>query len=206
MQENASIYFTSGCGRCAFGGTPQCKVHRWPKELALLRQLALDCGLAEELKWGMPCYVFQKSNVAMVCAFKDYCAISFFKGSLLNDADKLLSKPGENTQAARLIKFTDYKTVVELKSTIKAYIFEAIEIEKAGLKVDYDKNKSQEIPEEFADFLKKDATLKKAFYNLTPGRQRAYIINFTAPKQSKTRIARIQKCVPMILAGRGLND
>lgn len=205
MNANVDAYFTEGCGRCPLGGTPQCKVHNWTEELKLLRKIILDCGLTEESKWGVPCYTFQKSNVLILAAFNYYCSISFFKGALLSDDHKILTKPGENTQAARLLKFTNVQEIAKLKAIIKAYIFEAIEVEKEGLEVVLKKNLAP-IPVELQTQFDNDPTFRAAFEGLTPGRQRGYILYFSAPKQSKTREARIAKCTPKILNGKGLND
>ena len=161
------------------GGTPDCKVHRWPEELAKLRKIVLDCGLTEELKWGIPCYTYNKSNVATVSAFNEYCSISFFKGALLKDAHRILEKPGKNTQAARLVRFTNVQEIDKLETVLKDYIFEAIEVEKTGLKVDFKKN-PEPIPEELQDKFDEIPALKNAFDALTPGRQRAYILYFSA--------------------------
>ena len=205
MNTSVDTYFTAGCGRCPLGGTPECKVHHWTEELKQLRRIILGCGLNEESKWGVPTYTFQKSNVLILAAFKEYCSISFFKGALLSDTDKILTKPGENTQAGRLIKFTNVQEIAKLKSTIKAYIFEAIEVEKEGLEVNFKKN-PEPIPMELQAPFEKDPTFKTAFEKLTAGRQRGYILYFSAPKQAKTREARIEKCKPKILVGIGLND
>lgn len=205
MNTSVESYFSDGCGRCPLGGTSRCKVHNWTEELKLLRSLIIDCGLEEESKWGVPTYTYHKNNVLILAAFNEYCSISFFKGALLSDDAKILEKPGKNTQAARLIKFTDVKEIPKLKSKIKAYIFEAIEVEKAGLKVEFEKN-PQPIPEELLNKFEENPKVKSAFERLTPGRQRGYILFFSAPKQSKTRISRIEKCIPKILSGIGLND
>ena len=205
MNTSVDEYFLEGCRRCPLGGTPDCKVHNWTEELKLLRSLILDCGLEEESKWGVPTYTYHANNVLILAAFKEYCSISFFKGALLSDEAKILEKPGKNTQAARLIKFTDIKEVTQLKSTIKSYIFEAIEIEKAGLEVKFEKN-PEPIPEELQVKLDENPKLKSAFEALTPGRQRGYILFFSAPKQSKTRDSRIEKSIPKILKGKGMND
>ena len=205
MNTSVDEYFLEGCRRCPLGGTPDCKVHNWTEELKLLRSLILDCGLEEESKWGVPTYTYHANNVLILAAFKAYCSISFFKGALLSDEAKILEKPGKNTQAARLIKFTDIKEVTQLKSTIKSYIFEAIEIEKAGLEVKFEKN-PEPIPEELQVKLDENPKLKSAFEALTPGRQRGYILFFSAPKQSKTRDSRIEKSIPKILKGKGMND
>lgn len=206
MNTSIESYFTDGCGRCALGGTPDCKVRKWPQELKALRHIVLSCGLTEEVKWGVPCYTYQKNNVLIVSAFKDNCTLSFFKGSLLSDTDNILIKPGEESQAARLIRFTHVKQIAELEDVLRAYIFEAIEVEKAGLKVKFKSTEEYAVPEEFQRRLDADAALKKAFKALTPGRQRGYLIHFTQAKQTKTREARIDKCIPMIMRGIGMGD
>ena len=191
--------------RCPLGGTPDCKVHSWQAELKRLREIVLDCGLTEELKWSVPCYTHNGKNVFILSAFVDYCAISFFKGALLKDPQELLVKPGENSQAARYLKFTSLLQINEQETVIRAFIKEAIAIEKAGLKVQF-KKEPEPIPEEFQVFLDGDPHLKQAFESLTPGRKRGYILHFTQPKQSKTRVSRIEKCIPKILAGLGFHD
>jgi uncharacterized protein YdeI (YjbR/CyaY-like superfamily) len=182
------------------------KAERWQEELKKLRMIILDCQLTEELKWGKPCYTFQKSNIVIIVGFKEYCALLFCKGALLNDANGILIKPGENTQAARQIRFTNVREIVEMEPILKAYIYEAIEVEKAGLEVNFKKATEFVIPEEFQNKLAEIPALKSAFDALTPGRQRAYILYFSAPKQSKTRESRVEKCMPQILNGKGLND
>jgi uncharacterized protein YdeI (YjbR/CyaY-like superfamily) len=182
------------------------KSKNWQKELEQLRIIVLDCGLTEELKWGVPCYSFQKSNIVLIHVFKEYCALLFFKGALLNDANNILIQQTENVQSARQIRFTGFREIVEMESILKAYIYEAIEVEKSGLKVAFKKTKEYTIPEEFQDKLKENPKLKTAFKALTPGRQRAYFLYFSAPKQSKTRESRIEKSIPQILDGKGLND
>jgi uncharacterized protein YdeI (YjbR/CyaY-like superfamily) len=182
------------------------KAKKWQEEIEKLRNVVLDCGLTEELKWGVPCYTFQKSNIVLINVFKEYCALMFFKGALLNDANGILVQQTKNVQAARQSRFTNVREVVKLKPTLKAYIHEAIEVEKAGLKVPFKKTKEFDIPEEFQNKLNKTPALKKAFKALTPGRQRAYLLYFSAPKQSKTREARIEKSTQQILSGKGLND
>ena len=178
---------------------------KWQEEMGKLRRIILDCGLTEELKWGKPCYTFQKNNVVIIQGFKEYCALLFFKGALLNDPKSILIKPRENTQAGRQIRFTNAREIVEMEPVLKAYIYEAIEVEKAGLKVDFKKN-TETIPEEFQKKLDEIPALKTAFEALTPGRQRAYILYFSAPKQSKTRESRVEKSIQQILNGKGLND
>ena len=185
---------------------PAGKAGKWQKELEKLRMIILDCQLTEELKWGVPCYTFQKRNMVLVHVFKDYCAILFFKGALLNDPNGILIQQTKNTQAARQIRFTNVREIVEMETILKAYIYEAIELEKAGLKVNYKKTTEFIIPEEFHKKLDKIAALKTAFDALTPGRQRAYFLYFSQPKQSKTRESRVEKCMQQILNGKGLND
>jgi uncharacterized protein YdeI (YjbR/CyaY-like superfamily) len=182
------------------------KSKKWQEELEKLRMIILDCQLTEELKWGKPCYTFQKSNIVVIIPLKEYCALMFCKGALLNDANGILIKPGENTQAGRWIKFTNVREIVEMETILKAYIYEAIEVEKAGLEVNYKKTSEFIIPEEFQNKLDEIPALKTAFDALTPGRQRAYILYFSAPKQSKTRESRVEKCMQQILNGKGLND
>ncbi|HWZ23559.1 MAG TPA: YdeI family protein [Cytophagaceae bacterium] len=182
------------------------KAKKWQKEIEQLRIIVLDCGLTEELKWGVPCYSFQKSNIVLIHVFKEYCALLFFKGTLLKDTKGILIQQTENVQAARQIRFTNVQEIVKMKTILKAYIYEAIEVEKAGLKVDLKKTTEFSIPEEFQKKLTKTPALKTAFKALTPGRQRAYLLYFSAPKQSKTREARIEKYMPQILNGKGLND
>jgi len=182
------------------------KSTKWQKEQEKLRKIVLDCHLAEELKWGTPCYTFQKSNIVLIHAFKEYCALLFFKGALLKDASGILIQQTKNVQAARQIRFTNVREIVEMEPILKAYIHEAIEAEKTGLKVKFKKTSEFTIPEEFQNRLDAIPALKTAFNALTPGRQRAYIVYFSAPKQSKTREARIAKCVQQILNGKGLND
>ena len=176
---------------------------KWQEELEKLRQIILDCGLTEELKWGKPCYTFQESNIVILQGFEEFCALLFAKGALLNDPDGVLKKFG--WQAARRIPFTNVREIVEMEPILKAYIREAIEAEKAGLKVIYKKN-PEPIPEELQNKLDEIPALKTAFHALTPGRQRGYILYFSAAKQSKTREARVEKCVQQILDGKGLND
>ncbi len=182
------------------------KAEKWQKELAQLRLIALNCGLTEELKWGCPCYTFEKNNVVLIHYFKEYCAFLFHKGALLNDADGILIQQTENVQAARQIRFTHLKQIVEIETALKTYIFEAIEVEKAGLKVELKKTEAFKMPEEFETKLAENAAFKTAFEALTQGRQRAYLLHFSAPKQAKTRESRVEKYIPQILDGKGLND
>jgi uncharacterized protein YdeI (YjbR/CyaY-like superfamily) len=182
------------------------KAQKWQKELAKLRTIILDCQLSEELKWGVPCYSFQESNIVLIHVFKEYCALLFIKGALLHDANGILIQQTKNVQAGRQIRFTNVREIVEMETILKAYIFEAIEVEKAGLKVNFKKATEFIIPEEFQNKLDEIPALKTAFDALTPGRQRAYILFFSEPKQSKTRESRVEKCMQQILNGKGLND
>jgi uncharacterized protein YdeI (YjbR/CyaY-like superfamily) len=182
------------------------KEKKWQEEIEKLRTIILDCQLTEELKWGVPCYSFQKSNVVLIHVFKEYCAILFVKGALLKDANGILITQTENVQAARQVRFTNVQEIVEMEAILKAYIGEAIEVEKAGLKVNYKKATEFSIPDEFQNKLDEFPALETAFYALTPGRQRAYLLYFSAPKQSKTRESRVEKCMKQILNGKGLND
>ena len=182
------------------------KASKWQKEYEKLRTIILDCGLTEELKWGNPCYTFEDNNIILIHGFKEYCAVLFFKGALLSDANKILIQQTENVQSARQVRFTNVKEIVEMEKILKAYIYEAIEVEKAGLKVKLKKTSEFKIPEEFQNKLNKKPALKKAFEALTPGRQRAYISHFSQPKLPKTREARVEKNIPRILDGKGLDD
>ena len=182
------------------------KAKNWQKELQQLRVIALDCGLVEELKWGVPCYTFQEANVVLIHSFKEYCAFLFMKGALLNDTHGILVQQTENVQSARQIRFTDVHEIVKEEPVLKTYIYEAIEVEKAGLKMPMKKTAAFAVPEEFQHQLDHHPHLKAAFDALTPGRQRAYLLHFAAPKQSKTRTARVEKCMPQILDGKGLDD
>ena len=199
------------------------KETKWQKEYEKLRTIILDCGLIEELKWGCPCYTrppglspsvkaraggraFQNTNIVLIHGFKEYCALLFFKGALLNDPNDILIQQTKNVQSARQARFTNVREIVKMERILKAYIYEAIEVEKAGLRVKLKKTSNFEIPDEFQNKLNKNAALKKAFNGLTPGRQRAYLFYFSQPKQSKTRQARVEKYMPQILKGKGLDD
>lgn len=181
------------------------KAKKWREEIETLRTILLDCPVTEEFKWRSPCYTFKKSNVVAIWGLKEHCALAFFKGVLLKDAEGVLIAPGENSRSMRMIKFTSVPEIVEMEAILKSYIHEAIEVEKAGLKVDF-RNDDLVSPDEFVDKLDENPDLKTAFEALTPGRQRGYILYFSQPKQSKTRLSRIEKCVPRIFDGRGLND
>ena len=182
------------------------RAKQWQEEFEKLRMIVLDSGLTEELKWGVPCYTFETRNVVLIHGFKEYCALLFVKGALLRDAKGILITQTENTQAARQIRFTNVREIVEMEPILKAYIHEAIEVEKAGLKVDFKETAGFKIPGEFQSKLDEIPALKTAFDALTPGRQRAYILYFSAPKQAQTRESRVEKCMQQILNGKGLND
>jgi len=182
------------------------KADRWKNEFSMLRAIALDCSLKEEIKWGQPCYTFQNNNIVLIHGFKEYCALLFFKGALMKDPKGILIQQTKNVQAARQIRFTNVSEIEKMEKTLKAYIKNAIEVEKAGLKINYKKTTEYNIPEEFQKKLKASAALKKAFNALTPGRQRAYLFYFSQAKQAKTREARIDKYTNQILAGKGLTD
>jgi|SRR5688572_14776143 len=179
---------------------------KWQQELEQLRMIILDCGLTEELKWGCPCYTFDKKNIVLIHVFKEYCAMLFFKGALLKDPKGILIQQTENVQAARQVRFTDVKQIIKQERILKAYILEAIEVEKKGIKVELKKTNEFSMPDEFKKKLAITPSLKNAFNELTPGRQRAYLLYFSAAKQSKTRESRIEKSIPQILDGKGLND
>ncbi|MEY3854669.1 MAG: hypothetical protein RIS68_683 [Bacteroidota bacterium] len=178
----------------------------WREELIVLRSLVLECGLAEELKWGSPCYVQGKSNVVIIQGFKEYCGLMFFKGALMTDEKGLLSKPGENTQSGRQIRFTSLQQIIDQADILKSYIQEAMDIEQAGLKVVHKQLNEYPVPEELTEIFSKNLALKQAFEGLTPGRQRAYLMHFSEPKQSATRITRIERMEDKIMRGKGMTD
>lgn len=182
------------------------KAKNWQQEFEQLRTIILDCGLTEELKWGCPCYTYDKKNIVLIHGFKEYCAVLFFKGALLADPKGILIQQTENVQVPRQVRFTSLKEVTKLAPVLKKYIREAVEVEKSGLKPELKKTSEFSMPEEFERILKEDATLKRAFKELTPGRQRAYLLHFSSAKQSKTRVSRIEKAIPQIMEGRGLDD
>lgn len=182
------------------------KAKQWQKELEKLRKIVLGCDLIEELKWGTPCYTYEKNNIVLIHVFKEYCALLFFKGALLKDKKGILVQQTENVQAARQIRFTNVQEIVKMEKNVKAYIYEALQVEEAGLKVPLKKVSELAIPEEFQNKLTKNRALKTSFYALTPGRQRGYLLYFSSAKQSKTREARVEKSMKQILAGKGLDD
>jgi uncharacterized protein YdeI (YjbR/CyaY-like superfamily) len=182
------------------------KATKWQREYEKLRMIILQCGLTEELKWGCPCYTFEDKNIILIHGFKEYCAVLFFKGALLGDPEGILIQQTENVQSARQVRFKSVQEIVKMERTLKVYIYEAMEVEKVGLQVKLKKTKDYKIPEEFQSKLDKMPRLKASFDSLTPGRQRAYIFHFSQPKQSKTRVARVEKYIPQILKGKGLDD
>lgn len=202
-----STYFELGCGRCELHATPHCRVHLWPGALAALREIALESGLNEVRKWGVPCYVNDAGkNIALLGAFKDHCLISFFKGALLDDPESALESPGSNSQSTRQMRFNTAKQVQDAKDVLLRFLYEATANEAAGKKVVLKKPAEYDIPEEFQQVLGADSALAEAFEELTPGRRRAYLMHFGQPKKPETRIARIEKAREDILNGIGLND
>jgi uncharacterized protein YdeI (YjbR/CyaY-like superfamily) len=182
------------------------KAKKWQQESQKLRKIILDCRLTEDVKWRQPCYTFENHNIVLIQGFKEYCALLFFKGALLKDAQGVLVKPGENSQSAHQIRFTSVQEIAGMEPVLKAYIHEAVEVEKSGLKVKLKKITERKIPQELENKLNEMPALKTAFHALTPGRQRAYLLYFSGAKQSKTREARVEKCMKQILKGKGLND
>ncbi|MCB0737587.1 MAG: YdeI/OmpD-associated family protein [Bacteroidetes bacterium] len=205
MNTNVEQYFIDGCGRCELGGTPDCKVHLWTELLAQLRTLLVESGLNEESKWGVPCYTYNGSNVAILGALKDNASVGFFKGVLLKDEQNLLVAPGKNSQAVRQFRFTSTSELLKVEQHVRAYLQEAIEIEKSGQKVEFGAN-PEPIPAELQNKLDNDPLFQSAFEALTPGKQRGYILHFSQPKNAATRISRIDKCAPKILNGEGMHD
>jgi uncharacterized protein YdeI (YjbR/CyaY-like superfamily) len=205
MNPKVDLFLMDGCGRCKLYQTPQCKVHKWPEELNTLRGLILQFGLEEEIKWGFPCYTLNGKNILMLAPFKDNCSISFFKGALLKE-NPILEKSGENSNTFRLIRFQGIDRIFKEKESIQKIIQEAIEIEKSGKKLPKTDYSAIELPEELENAFEDDHIFKAAFKSLTPGRQRGYILHFSQPKQTQTRINRIEKCKSAILNGKGLNE
>jgi uncharacterized protein YdeI (YjbR/CyaY-like superfamily) len=206
MNQQVDHYLAQGCGRCKLYETPACKVHNWQKELVSLRLILLQCGLNEEVKWSHPCYTFNGKNLIMLYAFKEYCAITFFNGALLQDNSNLLVQQTENVQSGRQMRFNSSQTIIDNEATIKAYIFEAIEVEKAGIKIEPKKTEDYPVPDELIIEFEKSSEFKKAFKALTPGRQRGYLLHFAQPKQSTTRTNRIEKYRQAIMHGKGMHD
>jgi uncharacterized protein YdeI (YjbR/CyaY-like superfamily) len=206
MNPQVDIILEEGCGRCKLVGTPQCRMIIRSLEMKALREIALESGLEEEVKWGFPAYTFKKKNIFMLGSFKEYSSIMFFKGALLSDPEKILVQPTEHSNAGRQLRFTNAKEILNAKKSVLAYIFEAIEVEKSGAKVEAKKTSEYPIPEELKDKFKELPELKAAFENLTPGRQRGYLLHFSQAKQSATRLSRIEKCMEAIFNGKGMNE
>jgi uncharacterized protein YdeI (YjbR/CyaY-like superfamily) len=204
MNINVDKYLVNGCMRCKYGGTPKCKVLNWVEELVALRAVVMETGLKEEIKWGVPVYTHHGKNIITINALKESANIGFFKGALLTDKHKILQQQG-NIQSARIIKFSNVNDIIKIKETLKLYVLEAIAIEESGKKVLLKKN-PEPIPEELLDAFEQEPSFKKAFYKLTPGRQRAYIIYFSQAKQIQTRIKRIENYKTQIFEGKGMND
>ncbi len=205
MVKSVQDYLVRGCGRCSLFDTPDCKVHRWREELLLMREMANASELTETSKWGVPCYTFQGKNVLLISAFKEYCAMSFFKGALLKDPMALLEKQGENSHAERILKITDIEQLYDVKSAVMRLIVQAVQLEKEGRQVD--KNTSaMPYPQELVDIMREDEDFRHAFDRLTPGRQRGYLLYFSAARQSATRTSRIKKYMPAIREGKGIHD
>jgi uncharacterized protein YdeI (YjbR/CyaY-like superfamily) len=200
------LFLLEGCMRCPKGATPACKVHRWTGILEFLRQLLLETELVEERKWGVPTYTLNGKNVIMLGVFNESCVLSFLKGILIEDLEELLEFPGANSQQAKVIRFTEVNQVIHRSEAIKNYIRQAIDIEKKGTKVETPRQTGIEIPEELNEKFREHNGLEKAFFALTPGRQRGYLIHFTGAKQSATRLSRIEKCIPKIFEGKGMMD
>ncbi len=199
-------YLDVGCGRCPLVGTPACKVKTWQDELVKLREIVLESGLTEELKWKQPCYTFEGRNILMVSAFKDYAFISFFKGALMKDPNGILVAPTENIQSARQIRFTSVAQVTELEAVLKTYIAEAVGVELSGAKIEPKKTADFDVPEELQAKFDEDPVFEAAFEALTPGRQRGYLLYFAGAKQSATRTSRIEKAMPKIFEGKGWSE
>lgn len=205
MNPGVDKYLIDGCMRCKFGGTPRCKVNDWRGELELLRELVLECNLTEEIKWGVPCYTLNGKNVLVISAFREYACLSFFKGVLINDTHSLLVAHGENSQSTRLIKFTNPEQILDKRDLLKEYIHAAIDVERSGKKVVF-KSNPKPLPDELIQKFEDFPALKSAFYALTPGKQRGYILYFSESKKPETRRERIEKYAPKILNGEGLHD
>ncbi len=204
--NNTSVdsWLTDGCGRCEHYRTPQCKVHDWTELLVELREVLRESGLLETMKWGSPCYTLDGKNVVMLTALRDYCAISFFKGSLIDDPERRLEAPGPSSQAARLFKFTSLEQVRANRGLAAAYVARAIEIERSGQRVEF--RSDEPVPDELQVILDGDPAVAAAFEALTPGRKRSYVLHVSGAKQARTREARAERCIPKILAGRGFNE
>jgi uncharacterized protein YdeI (YjbR/CyaY-like superfamily) len=198
-------YLLDGCGRCSKGGTPSCTVHAWHPILVAMRELATECMLTEEVKWSVPCYTLKGKNVLMIHAFMEYCSILFMKGSLLTDPENILHRQTDNVTSGRQLRYTNLEDFLAQREQAKAFIMAAITLEEAGKKVEK-RTEEEPVVEELKEAFSQDSTFKTAFYQLTPGRQRAYLLHFAQPKQAATRASRIEKCMPLIMRGEGLHD
>ena len=205
LNPKVDLFIADGCGRCDYYATDKCKVRSWQMELQHLRQIMLETGLEEEVKWGVPVYTHQGKNIIIVSALKDCVTFGFFKGVLLSDPKKILEQQGPSVQSARIIRFTAVDQIINLTDTIKEYVKEAVVIEESGVKVEFKKD-LEPIPDELNDMFEGLPALRDAFYALTPGKQRGYIIHFSQPKQSASRINRIEKCIDKIMNGEGFHD
>mgnify|MGYP001308217265 FL=1 len=205
LNPKVDLFIADGCGRCDYYATDKCKVRSWQMELQHLRQIMLETGLVEDVKWGVPVYTHQDKNIVIVSALKDCVTFGFFKGVLLSDPKKILEQQGPSVQSARIIRFTAVDQIINLTDTIKEYVKEAVVIEESGVKVEFKKD-LEPIPDELNDMFEDLPALRDAFYALTPGKQRGYIIHFSQPKQSASRINRIEKCIDKIMNGEGFHD
>lgn len=205
LNPKVDLFIADGCGRCDYYATDKCKVRSWQMELQHLRQIMLETGLVEDVKWGVPVYTHQGKNIVIVSALKDCVTFGFFKGVLLSDPKKILEQQGPSVQSARIIRFTAVDQIINLTDTIKEYVKEAVVIEESGVKVEFKKD-LEPIPDELNDMFEDLPALRDAFYALTPGKQRGYIIHFSQPKQSASRINRIEKCIDKIMNGEGFHD
>lgn len=204
--ETIDEFYSFGCGRCEHGGTPECKTKTWKKELQALRKIALGCGLEETLKWSVPCFTSDGHNIVVLGAFKEYCSLSFFRGSLLKDPEGILVKPGENSRIGRLAKFTSLNQIKTHRAALVACIEQAKDVASKGMRHDSSKDEKPQLPSELEEAFAAAPKLREAFFNLTPGRQRGYLIHFSQAKQSTTRRARIEKYRSRILQGIGFHD
>ena len=205
LNPKVDLFIADGCGRCDYHATDKCKVRSWQMELQHLRQIMLETGLVEDVKWGVPVYTHQDKNIVIVSALKDCVTFGFFKGVLLSDPKKILEQQGPSVQSARIIRFTAVDQVLNLSNTIKEYVKEAVVIEESGVKVEFKKD-LEPVPDELNGMFEALPALREAFYALTPGKQRGYIIHFSQPKQSASRISRIEKCMDKIMNGEGFHD
>ena len=205
LNPKVDLFIADGCGRCDYYATDKCKVRSWQMELQHLRQIMLETGLVEDVKWGVPVYTHQDKNIVIVSALKDCVTFGFFKGVLLSDPKKILEQQGPSVQSARIIRFTAVDQIINLTDTVKEYVKEAVVIEESGVKVEFKKD-LEPIPDELNDMFEGLPALRDAFYALTPGKQRGYIIHFSQPKQSASRINRIEKCIDKIMNGEGFHD